>query len=282
MCQGLPSTSVWQISVHRAFQSHQVTGLTILHPWVLMAKTKGNKPEQLPVKRRLHEKSPPDSSAGSSKVKPFYKDKRFQAKGPDKPSSDKCKSGSGTKERQVSSKDSKARADKTPTTTTQTSKSTTTRPSALKSSSATPPKQLVEDEEKKTKDRKKRDALKDKIDRLKELESDDDSERETLADMDAELNKILEGAEKDKKKDDSKESENEDSDSGEGGSGDEDEDLDEEGVSEDDSTNDSDTESGQEEEAKPDGPGTAIVPHEEPEEPVTTLQQRNSIFPWHS
>ena len=67
-----------------------------LYPWVLMAKTKGKAAEQaVPVKRRHFEKSPPDSASGSIKVKPFYKDKRFQA-----PVSDK----SGTKETQRSSK----------------------------------------------------------------------------------------------------------------------------------------------------------------------------------
>lgn len=239
-----------------------------LYPWVLMAKTKGKAAEQaVPVKRRHFEKSPPDSASGSIKVKPFYKDKRFQA-----PVSDK----SGTKETQRSSKAKTDKADKTE----KPGSSKSTRPSALKTSAAPPAKQVVDDEEKKNKDKKKRDALKEKIDQLKELESDDASEKETLDDMDAELNRILEGGHKDKgKKTEAPKSENEDSESSEDESGDEAEEDGDEDVSGDDSSNESSAESGQDGEAA--NPGTAIVAHEDPEppEPSSLVEKRNSIFP---
>lgn len=245
-----------------------------LYPWVLMAKTKTKAAEEpVAVKRRHFEKSPPDSASGSIKVKPFYKDKRFQVTGSsDKSSSDK----SGTKERQVSSKARTDKAEKTEKP--QSLKST--RPSALKTSAAPPTKQVVNDEEKKNKDKKKRDALKEKIDQLKELESDDGSEKETLDDMDAELNRILEGGGKDKgKKREAPKSENEGSESSEDESGDEDEEDGDEDVSGDDSSNESSAESGQDGEAA--NPGTAIVVHEDPEppEPSSLVEKRNSIFP---
>ena len=240
-----------------------------------------------PVKRRHMAKSPPDSAGAAAKVKPFCKDKRFQK--PEVQEKEKPDKSEKVDKPKVLKPSSTEKQDKTTSTTSSKIKtdeprtSKTTRPSALKTSLHTR-EPTGEAEKSKGKEKKKLDALREKIEKLEELQSGDGSNEEGFDDMDAELSSILEATEKDKKKQDQTEESNEESDSSSNdGDGYDSTNDDEDDDDDDGSSNGSKTESEEDTDGKgdtKDSPfaSTAIVPHEDPGEKPA---QRNSTFPLH-